>query len=720
MKLSINEHNAADIVGLQSKAFGFQLNAKMYDIVINKLYQNKAGAVIRELFANAWDSHVSAGNTETPIEIHMPSWLDQNFGIRDYGTGIPHEDFEDIYCNVGESTKEDSNEFIGAFGLGSKTPFTMTDTYIIENWRDGRKTTWLCFKSNGTPECSKVGDEPSDEPSGLQCSFSFDSKRTVTEFEQELPKQLMFFPVKPKITGDSNSNVKWEEVPEYDSSVDTYFFMENGGYSRYNVKHYVVMGNVSYPFTAEDADISSDYTLRPMFESGNSLVILANLGDVDIPPSREQLELTDKTKAFISKRCNEIMATYVETFVSDMGTQPNLLSARKYVSDANIKMVSAYMNKNHKELTFSDGTTASWSSVQNLWFTDSKYGVYSVVKGYKSALRHLRLDIRDLKKDKYKWYVNDLQIGGASHLNSNRDLLFTTGAVTQYVPIVVKPQSKYSKTTHKRDVLDCVSYITKEYGVVPELLSTVLGTPVVTKKIASKIQADQIFVAKTHRYHTEGLKNFMENYTEDEYPTDGYYMEISGWQVANSNDSSSRFKQQINAFLVRTDKKVYLVRTKSIKKLPKTLKPFSELITEMQEKAREDVINASYIHNVQDTISSAWENRTRLLEFTFAPYKYRLMQRYVRNLMRFPVDIREARRNYELAFGYTYDDTKVVPSKKREVPESLEYLDHWFQHHAADALGIIGQYQYGNKTVRGKEQLKNLINPTQYKSINLI
>ena len=288
MKLSINEHKVAEIKGLQSRAFGFQLNAKMYDIVINKLYQNKAGAVLRELYANAWDSHVASGNTETQIEIHMPSWLDQNFGIRDYGTGIPHDEFENIYTNVGESTKEDSNEFIGAFGLGSKTPFTMTDTYIIENWCAGRKTTWLCFKSNGTPEVSRVGDEPSDEPSGLQCSFAFDSQATVDEFKRELPKQLMFFPVKPKITGGDSASIKWKELPKY-TKEDTYFFMDNDRYSSYNTQHYVVMGNVSYPFTQEDVgiDYSNNRELKPLFSAGKSLVILAKLGSVDIPPSRE-------------------------------------------------------------------------------------------------------------------------------------------------------------------------------------------------------------------------------------------------------------------------------------------------------------------------------------------------------------------------------------------------------------------------------------------------
>lgn len=712
MKLSINETAAAQIQGLESKAFGFQLNAKMYDIVINKLYQNKAGAVLRELFANAWDSHVAANNIDTPIEIHMPSWLDQNFGIRDFGTGIPHDDFEDIYCNVGESTKEDSNEFIGAFGLGSKTPFTMTDTYIIENWHAGRKTTWLCFKSNGTPETSKVGDEPSDEPPGLQCSFSFDSQNTVSEFETELPKQLMFFPVKPKITGDSTSKVQWKEIPKYDPS-DNYFFMEATSYSRYNVNHYIVMGNVSYPFKTGEVGLDSNYELRPMFESGKSLVLLADLGDVDIPPSREQLELTDKTKAFIKKRCEEVIQTYVKEFVRDMGTQATLLDARKYVLNANTRMVNAYMQKHHEDLVFLDGSRATWHDVQASSFKDSVYTIKQVMRRYKNVQRAYHLQTSALVNDKYEWYINDLGVGAVAHINNEHLKLFPTASVKTV--LIVKAQDNYNKKTNAQAVSDCLKYIEKTYSVKVKLLSDVIGQPTTTVRTASKVEPDQIFVAKSYHDYHAGLRKFVDNYTETDFPTEGYFIEISGWQVIGGSSASLDVKQKLNAFLGRTNKKVYLVRTKSIKKLPKTVLPFSKLLEEMQEKALEDIERVKYINKIQKVVSKSYCNATKLLRYTFAnSYKYRLLQRYIRNLLRFPVNLSEASHNYRLAFGKHYDPANHSTSTNvflRDVPSGLEYLNHWYVHHAHYALESIEGYTYGAYKEKGIVQLQNLINP---------
>ena len=156
MRISNNEA-AADTQGIQSSGFGFTMNAKMFDMVMAKQYKDKTGAIIRELACNALDAHVDKGTPEVPFEIHMPSWLDKTFHIRDYGTGIPHDKFEKIYTNIGASTKEGSNDDHGGFGIGSKSPFTIVDTFLVENWNAGVKTTWACFKSSGFPQVSPTG-----------------------------------------------------------------------------------------------------------------------------------------------------------------------------------------------------------------------------------------------------------------------------------------------------------------------------------------------------------------------------------------------------------------------------------------------------------------------------------------------------------------------------------------------------------------------------------
>ena len=76
--------------------FRIRNSAKAFNILSSGLYANKIKAIIRELSCNAVDSHVAAGNDQ-PFEVHLPSTLEPWFSIRDFGTGLNHEQVTNIY-----------------------------------------------------------------------------------------------------------------------------------------------------------------------------------------------------------------------------------------------------------------------------------------------------------------------------------------------------------------------------------------------------------------------------------------------------------------------------------------------------------------------------------------------------------------------------------------------------------------------------------------------
>lgn len=122
-----------------TKEFGLKASKKAFQILSSGLYANKIRAIIRELSCNALDSHVAANNVSTPFEIHLPNSIEPFFAVRDYGTGLSRDQVNNIYTTYFESTKTASNEFIGALGLGSKSPFSYTDNFTVTAIKDGKK-----------------------------------------------------------------------------------------------------------------------------------------------------------------------------------------------------------------------------------------------------------------------------------------------------------------------------------------------------------------------------------------------------------------------------------------------------------------------------------------------------------------------------------------------------------------------------------------------------
>jgi HSP90 family molecular chaperone len=82
-------------------------------LLSSNLYSHPEESFIREIVSNAWDSHVEAGNTKEPVIIRFKG---STITIRDYGTGLSPDRFKNIFCNIGSSTKRDSNDYIGGFG----------------------------------------------------------------------------------------------------------------------------------------------------------------------------------------------------------------------------------------------------------------------------------------------------------------------------------------------------------------------------------------------------------------------------------------------------------------------------------------------------------------------------------------------------------------------------------------------------------------------------
>lgn len=299
--------------GMQNSAeFSIKVTAKSFGVLINGLYSNKIRAVIRELSTNAYEAHQLLGKEATPFDVKLPSRFDNNFSIRDYGPGLSEDDIlgkkqkkkivnEDgteeeivvrtggLYTTLFDSTKDNSNEFGGAFGLGSKSPFAYCDNFIVESIHDGIKSTYFCNKDNsGIPSCSLAHSESTTEPTGLKIKIAA-NRGDEWKFADEARYLYKFFKTKPNITGES---VVYPSEPIVLSG-DKWDILQN------NDRGLAIMGNIAYSvenYTGDYKEILSIPGIRLYFD----------IGEIEPQPNREGLSFTKNTLLSIQNRLDSI------------------------------------------------------------------------------------------------------------------------------------------------------------------------------------------------------------------------------------------------------------------------------------------------------------------------------------------------------------------------------------------------------------------------------
>ena len=134
-------------VGIDKENLGF-----ITTLLTSNLYSKPLESFFRETVSNAYDSHMEAGTT-APILLLVEDvenvYSTYRISIRDYGVGISPERFDKIYKNIGSSTKRDSNDFIGMFGIGRFSCLACVDVAHITSYYDGVKYSYVMYKNGG-------------------------------------------------------------------------------------------------------------------------------------------------------------------------------------------------------------------------------------------------------------------------------------------------------------------------------------------------------------------------------------------------------------------------------------------------------------------------------------------------------------------------------------------------------------------------------------------
>ena len=296
--------------------FKLKADPKAFNILSDKIYTHKVRAVIREISTNAVDAHIEAGNTEK-FDVHLPTAIESWFSVRDYGTGLSHEDCMSIYTTYFHSTKTKSNDVTGCLGLGSKSPYAIADSFTVVSFYNGKKRTYSAYKDeNDCPQFALLTESDTDEPNGVEVSVNVPD-HLRGEFEVEAKLVYAYFKDIPNINIKSVAESAQAKLNSYKLRTDE--FATNGDYG--SIK--CVMGNVCYSLDS-DVDHELDNT---------DITVFFDMGELSFTPGRESLSLDEKTRANVRNKLDSVRNALVEELQQKVLECDSYYDARRlYVS----------------------------------------------------------------------------------------------------------------------------------------------------------------------------------------------------------------------------------------------------------------------------------------------------------------------------------------------------------------------------------------------------
>lgn len=279
----------------ETTTFNIEMGAKAFQVLSSGLYENKIGSLVREIACNAVDSHIQAGTPERPIVIHVPDSLEPYFSVQDFGVGLSPQQIKEVYTVLFKSTKDQTNDMTGAFGLGSKTPFSYDDRFNITSVYNGTRTEYTAYlDEDGVPRCDKLVEVDCADGNGVTVTVNA-KEDDFYRFRNEITSQLKFFPVKPKLI--NADGLEFDELSEPAMSFDGLDMLNHESM-------YIIQGGVGYPadyYQLRDL-VGEKYQESLSFLERSGCRMYFNIGEIDVTASREGVEYNDHTIASIKKK----------------------------------------------------------------------------------------------------------------------------------------------------------------------------------------------------------------------------------------------------------------------------------------------------------------------------------------------------------------------------------------------------------------------------------
>ena len=272
--------------------------AHIMTILRDNLYTDKVLAVMREYAANAWDSHRQSGCGDKPIHVTLPTPLAPTLIIRDFGSGMSEDQVINVYTQFGASTKRDDDISTGMMGIGSKSGFAYSDTFMITSWNGGTKSIYVAvLDETEEGEINKIYEGECGDETGLEIQIGV-RPEDITEFQTKALSLFPYFNPLPIIN---------LPLPETNRKIK-----EHGFFTETEEGWIAVMGCI--PYKIDIQQIKRELEEVGIWETLQKTKggLYFEIGEVQISASREELKYSNYTKKAMLEKFKLLVEAYIE------------------------------------------------------------------------------------------------------------------------------------------------------------------------------------------------------------------------------------------------------------------------------------------------------------------------------------------------------------------------------------------------------------------------
>lgn len=317
MQLKQTENTEIVIGGGKERMFSIDdSNDVIFSILRDKMYSNKIGAVCREVASNSRDANREAGLATMNSEIEFTD-SDAMYGLgdtcivfRDFGIGITPDRMENVFMKYAASTKRSSNSQTGGFGLGAKTPFAYTDSFIIKTVCDvdGKRMEYVynaIIDKTGKGKMIDLSEAETTANTGTEIIIPVLTNEDRYNFEKECYYATMFWGTVNYINFNS-------EVEELNVVVQGEGFrvVKNLNSTSFNSNYIGLLDGIPYPIYPTVHQRGLDSNFRILMDIDFSKVTI-NANRESIQNDKETIDYVDAQVKKVNSQLEKIVEEYL-------------------------------------------------------------------------------------------------------------------------------------------------------------------------------------------------------------------------------------------------------------------------------------------------------------------------------------------------------------------------------------------------------------------------